>query len=408
MKITLTPTVPGLRRVLTCALAALFASLHPAAQGSGTRVGYKDAFATARGDAFTATADDPSAIVYNPAGLTQLEGAQVSANVYEVSLSSDYTGAGGSASVDDAYQSIPSFYATWRQPGSPVGYGIGVYAPFGLSTDWPNNSPLRTLALRNVQKLVTYNFSVGWQIDPTFSAGYGLTYTRGTTDLRRALGIFGPSDLFRFEGTGEALGFDLGLMWKPNPENSIGFRYSHHMSIKYKGVSDTIPLITGEPADATFQYPEVVVLGWSYRPTPQWNLEADLDWTNWDRLNTVTVHKASGDTALPFNWQSGFFYELGVTRYLTGGWNVSAGFNYTENNTPDSTFTPAVPDSTKIFYSLGVGYKGQRFSADLAWQYGDGGSRHVTGSPPSLIGATADGTYRTHLNALSLSLGLRF
>ena len=48
------------------------------------------------------------------------------------------------------------------------------------------------------------------------------------------------------------------------------------------------------------------------------------------------------------------------------------------------------------------------FPADLAWQYGDGGNRTVTGSPPSLIGATADGTYKNSLNAISFSLGLRF
>src|SRR5450756_1122975 len=34
----------------------------------------QDAFATARGEAFAATADNPSAIYYNPAGITQLTG----------------------------------------------------------------------------------------------------------------------------------------------------------------------------------------------------------------------------------------------------------------------------------------------------------------------------------------------
>ena len=38
----------------------------------GTRIPDQDAEATARGDAFTATADDPAAIFYNPAGLMQL------------------------------------------------------------------------------------------------------------------------------------------------------------------------------------------------------------------------------------------------------------------------------------------------------------------------------------------------
>src|SRR5450756_2736794 len=40
----------------------------------GFRLPDLDAFATARGEAFAATADNPSAIYYNPAGVTQLTG----------------------------------------------------------------------------------------------------------------------------------------------------------------------------------------------------------------------------------------------------------------------------------------------------------------------------------------------
>ena len=153
-----------------------------------------------------------------------------------------------------------------------------------------------------------------------------------------------------------------------------------------------------------------MIVGWSYRPMPEWNLEVNLDWTNWNRLNTVVVNKASGNTPLVFNWQSGLFYEFGATRYLGHNWQVSAGYCFTENSTPDATYTPAVPDSNKAFYSLGLGYRSadRGFSADLAWQYGAGGNRRVTGSPPALTGATADGTYKNSLNALSLSVGLHF
>jgi long-chain fatty acid transport protein len=391
-------------------VAALAAALltGPFAHASGTRVGYKDAFASARGDAFVATADDPSAVYYNPAGLTQLDGTQVSANVYEVELSSDYSGAGGSASLNDEYHAVPSFYTTWKMAGAPVAYGFGVYLPFGLSTDWPDNSPLRTIALRNVQKIITYNFSGAWQISPDFSVGAGIAYNHGMTDLRRAIGVFGPDDLFRFSGTGDALNFDVGFLWKVNAQNSLGATYTSQTSIKFKGTANTLPIIPSEPANATFDFPETLRVGWSFRPVPEWNFEADVDWTNWDSVGTVVINKASGPTALPFNWKSGSFYELGATRYLAGGWHASLGLNYTENSTPDATFNPAIPDGNKMFYCGGIGYKSERFSADLALQYGDGGSRHVSGSPPSLIGATADGTYQTSVKAVSLSLGLRF
>jgi len=403
-------TSPRTARALVASLGGVLVLLAaaPAALASGTRVGFKDAFATARGNAFVATADNPSALYYNPAGIAQLEGTQFSGNIYEVALSSDYTGATGSASMNDDYVSVPAFYATWKPAGAPWAYGIGVYAPFGLKTDWPNSSPLRTFALKNEQTYRTVNFTGAWQVSPEVSLGLSATYNRVSTDLNRALGVFAPNDLFRFEGDGHAFGFNAGLLWKINERHQFGLSYQHRTRVKLEGTSSTIPLVASEPANATFDFPEVVIFGWSFRPTPEWNIEANVDWTNWDRFNVVTVNKASGNQPLPFNWEAGTFYELGATRYLSGGWNVSGGICYTENNTPNATFTPAVPDSDKTFYSLGLGYRGAGFSADFAWQYATGDARRVTGSPANLLGATADGSYKNSINAFSLSLGYKF
>ena len=48
------------------------------ARGGGIEVPMQDAKAAGEADAFTAQADDPSAIFYNPAGLTQIQGTQIS------------------------------------------------------------------------------------------------------------------------------------------------------------------------------------------------------------------------------------------------------------------------------------------------------------------------------------------
>ena len=57
------------------ALAGVVAALTPPdAAALGSRIPNQDAAAIARGNAFVATADNPAAIYYNPAGITQLEG----------------------------------------------------------------------------------------------------------------------------------------------------------------------------------------------------------------------------------------------------------------------------------------------------------------------------------------------
>ena len=404
---SVTPPRPARSLLARWSVVTLVCASASVALASGTRVGFKDAFATGRGNAFVATADNPSALYYNPAGITQLAGTQVSVNLYSVAVSSDYRGVGGTASMDDGAINVPALYATWKPADSPWAYGFAVYAPFGLETEWPASSPLRTFALKNEQEFRTYNFTGAWQISPEFSAGLSLTYNKVSTDLRRALGFIAPNDLFRFEGDGDALGANLGLLWKVNERHQLGLSYQHRTKVKLKGTSSTIPLIASETASATFEFPEVLIVGWSWRPTPEWNLEVNLDWTNWDRLKTVVINKPSGATPLAFNWESGLFYELGATRTF-GDFYASAGYCFTENSTPDSTYTPAVPDSDRAFYSLGAGYRSKQFTVDLAWHYGDGGDRRVTGSPPSLIGATADGSYKNSLNAFSLSVGLKF
>jgi long-chain fatty acid transport protein len=54
--------------------------------GLGTRLASQDADAVARGEAFAATADNPSAVFYNPAGITQLDGVQVRMGTYAIAL----------------------------------------------------------------------------------------------------------------------------------------------------------------------------------------------------------------------------------------------------------------------------------------------------------------------------------
>jgi long-subunit fatty acid transport protein len=64
------------------------------------------AVATGQGGAFVAQADDPSAIHYNPAGMTQLRGVQVSAGTSLLGGSISYKGPGGMTSRGDLSGSV--------------------------------------------------------------------------------------------------------------------------------------------------------------------------------------------------------------------------------------------------------------------------------------------------------------
>src|SRR5439155_26256764 len=117
------------------------------AHGLGVRIADQDPFATARGNAFAATADNPSAIYYNPAGITQLHGQNANFSLYPIYLNSHYTSpAGSEVDTKDEIQAIPRLYYTYSFQHLPLSLGLGIYTPYGLGLDWPDNSRFRTLA----------------------------------------------------------------------------------------------------------------------------------------------------------------------------------------------------------------------------------------------------------------------
>ena len=124
----------------------------------GFRQPNQDPEAIARGNAFVATADNPSAIYYNPAGITQLEGQQIRTGIYAVSTGIDYTSTTGQqASPDSEFQPVPQLYYVASPKDSPFSFGVGLYVPFGLSIDWGDDTPFRTLVEEGKLLYVTLN-----------------------------------------------------------------------------------------------------------------------------------------------------------------------------------------------------------------------------------------------------------
>ncbi len=410
----LRPTLPvhGLA-IWAVRLAAGLVALTPVMlSASGTQVGFKDAFATARGNAFVATADNPSAIYYNPAGLTQLQGQEISATAYFIRFNADYHSAltGRTSSLKAETQLVPQLYYAFAPAGAKWAVGLGVYAPFGLSTDWSNSTDLFEFATKNEETYTTINPVFAWRLTDTLSIGGGVTFNHLKVDLNRGVNFSGvaPFGSYRFNASGSDTGYNLGLRWQPSEQHAFGLSYQARTNFGVSGTSDLRPLIMGEAARADFAFPEVVIAGYSYRPTPEWNLEANIDWTNWTCLKTVVISKASGPVSLPFNWQASCFYELGVTRYLPDGWQVSAGYTLSENSVPDATWNPAVPDATRHFLGAGVGYAQGPVRFMLTLQRALAGTRHVNSGQRTLFGSTPDGAYDTAINSLSLSLDFRF
>ncbi len=442
--------------------------------GLGTRLPDQDADATARGNAFTATADNPSAIFYNPAGLMQLgEGWSTRSGFYGISIDEQYDPLHGqegahSSTAHDPFDALPQFFLSYRPAHQAFSFGFGVYSPFGSKTEWPDDASFRQAGTYGSLEFIAFNPVFAVQITRSLSVGIGISANYIDAQLRDGLSPM-EGDSFSFKGDGLSVGGNAGILWKPTERQSVGFSYHSPVSGDLTGHTqeglngfergeseagnakiaagkeelaqgiqyiDSLPIppsykakliaeataqydaevaASGVPASGSFptgfptlaakgtlKFPQFAVLGYSFRPTPEWNLETDIDWTDWDSLNTLALSRSGGSTVkVPFDWVHSFMYEVGAT-HLMGPYKISAGYIYSENSVPSATFNPVIPDSARNVFSVGAGRSFGRCDVDIAYQLGLGVTRTIVND------SVADGRYSFLSNAVSISVGYHF
>jgi long-chain fatty acid transport protein len=419
-----------LLRVLTLMISGILAGK---ASANGFRMPDQDAFATARGEAFVATADNPSAIYYNPAGIARLEGNNLRGGLYGIYLDRSFSPPSGAPNQGQTYHDqektavVPRIFYTYTPKDSLLSYGLGVYAPFAGQSSWPQDTGFRAVALNGSLTYITFNPVVALKLAPTLSIGGGLMANYAKLSLEQGLTPFylpPATNFFRFTGAGWSVGYNLGVLWQPHEKFSFGATFRSFAKITLDGHTEyeqfPYPPDTHQSAQADFKFPLTAVVGVSYRPTPKWNIEFNADFTDWSSFGSNNIHQAATtypvnqDISLQLDWRASWMYELGVTRYLDSGWQMSAGFVCSKNSVPDTYYSPLAADMDRYFFSVGTGYKGKRFNFDIAYQFGYGPGHTVTGSQPSsnvtqsTTDQTADGRYDFISHAVSVSAGMRF
>ena len=181
----------------------------------GLRIPNQDPEAIARGNAFAATADDPAAIYYNPAGITQLDGENVDVGVHALSVNSTYVTPGGATYHSDYnVLPVPELFYTYSLTNLPLSFGLGVFSPYGTALQWPDDVPFHTSAAYNGQlTYITINPVVAWKITDQLSVAVGPTFNYSQVLLEQGIDPFG--DIFKFRGDGTDFGYTGGIRWQP-------------------------------------------------------------------------------------------------------------------------------------------------------------------------------------------------
>ena len=209
--------------------------------------------------------------------------------------------------------------------------------------------------------------------------------------------------VLRFQGGGNAVGATVGALYKFNDQHTIGATYRSPFTIDFADHAVLQPGMPATPANATINFPQSVAVGYAFRPVARLKLEVDIEWTNWDPLNTVQLHAGPLHPALPYNWKDSFFYEFGAQYELNDRWTARAGYIFSENSVPDSTFSPTLPDANRHVLSAGLGcHVFKQLQVDAVYQYSFTESRTVA------VGGPYDGKWTSDGHAIMITSTLHF
>ena len=250
--------------------------------------------ATARGNAFVATADTAAAVYYNAAGLTQLEKTTIQAGLYGVTLGLDAKAGGSSYSSTDDWQLIPQIYAAMPVNDKLV-LGLGLNTPFGLSTEWGNDTPFRNSvgAIKAEIKYATLWAVAAYELSDTVSVGVGMGISQVDGELHTGANVlgpfFGPDNVLEFTGDDVAVSWTASVRWQPNEKHAFGLVYRSQTDFDVEGRSQITGVTPKGKSSLDLITPATLAVGYSYRPCDQWNIEANIEWVGWDKLNTLTL-----------------------------------------------------------------------------------------------------------------------
>jgi long-chain fatty acid transport protein len=365
------------------------------ARAGGFNVYEMGARATALGGAFTATADDGSALFYNPAGLAWLdEGWHTSVNVSFILPKSKYerspgvTGYPGAdtAETEDAVFTPGGIYASYH-PSQEWAFGFGVFTPFGLGVEWadPDDFAGRPLATNSQIQGIYMSPMVTWRPAPSFAVSAGghavvthLTLERivtGGTDLSQNLADFELSGW-----SGVSFGPAFGVMVRPNEKFSLGLNFKGGVTNSFEDQdadldfrSDDLGPDRALKVSGDLDYPSILSAGIRFMATEKLALMFDFVWFDWSVFDVVELNfdDSSFDTVLEENYDDGEQWRFGVEYMWSDATRLLGGFVYDQTPQPVESISALLPDADRRDYSLGISHRGWGGEWTLAYMLVD-------------------------------------
>lgn len=402
-----------------------------AAQGFGlNEIG---ACALARGFANTGSpCKDASMIYWNPGATTTLPGWKSSIGVSAIALNGDFKQdtTGRTFEQDAPVAWVPSLFVNYKPATGKASYGIGVYVPYGLTSQWHDDFPGRFRALKASIQTIYVQPNFAWQINSKWSVGAGPIIAHSGVELIQGidlseqltptgatfgqLGIARNTEFGRVRLKGDAMGFgaQIGAYGRLNSEWSVGARFMLPITFDYDDADATFtqiptnlvlggtvqpPFSAGTPVDALvapqfaaggklvaqkattkITHPGQVSAGFGYTGVKNLGINVDYAWVGWKRFDVLPVlFPNAPDTTLNRrlleNYNNTSSLRIGAEYTLMQpnfrDWKLRGGFQAAASAAPAETVTPLLPEQDRNYFMLGVGVPWGRYSVDASYAY---------------------------------------
>ena len=453
-------------------VAAMFTV--PLAHGSGFALqensasGLGNAFAGG-----AAAAEDAGTVWTNPAGMSRFRQREALQAVHVIIPSNKFSNdgsvpalnqpLGGNGGDAGGANFIPNLFVVVPY-SQQFAFGIGVNVPFGLTTEYDDGWNGRYHGIKSQVKTINVQPSLSWKVNDRLSLGLGVDWqwisARFTSNANYSAGIAQgaqqaaaggqiPAALVpaiigatpaldskvTVKGDDNAWGFNLGALYEINPGTRVGVHYRSEIKYRVSGDVDfdhpALPAVPPQlaPVVATISngvnralydgdvhskitLPQSANLSLFHRLNDRWDVMADLQWTGWSSLKDLTFVRAEGAVlqSTPENFDDTWRVSVGANYRVNDKWMVRGGVAYDESPVNDIDRTPRLPDSDRVWLSIGAQYKHSNhliFDAGYTYIFVDDSTIDTNAGSTAQYGLLR-GNYKSNVNIFSVQAVLRF
>ena len=406
------------RAIRLATLAALAAPVSVFAGGFSLNEQSASAMGVANAGA-AANPENATTVFFNPAGMSQLKGTNISFGAAVLDIDAEAKSASGTNQLGQPVSGgrggdiadmavLPNLYLT-HEINDSIDVGFGIHAPYGLAADYDDDFVGRFFADKTELTALSFTPAISVNNGQGLSMGLGLNVmyvegriTKFQDNSGRNFGAPGGSvapaqGYADIEGDDVGVTFQVGFLYELNDRTQFGLKAQTGTELDLKGDAKfsnvavitpagtpappgpgvAVPLNSTEPANVPLAIPESITAGVRHRLTDDVTVLAGATYSRWSRFESLDIYGTDSSKPLtsqspggmpdqlthtPEEWRNTWQLNVGSVWQVTPEWALKAGYAWDESPV-DQYVTARIPSSDRHWLTLGAQWK----SGESGW-----------------------------------------